>query len=122
MTTRWPCRVVVTALCCLLAVTTSAAAECAWVLWRETTLDYFAKDAPGSMSITDPRAYSRHVQQWDISGAYTTRDDCITHLKSADAYQRESQLVESEGRVIALRFVHLDCLPDTVDPRGPKSK
>jgi hypothetical protein len=32
MTTRWPCTAVA-ALCTLLAVTTSAAAECAWVLW-----------------------------------------------------------------------------------------
>jgi len=32
MTTRWPC-LVVTAFCALLAIATSAAAECAWVLW-----------------------------------------------------------------------------------------
>ena len=106
----------------LLILATSASAECAWVLWREATLSYLATDVPDSTPLADPKAFSRHVQQWEIYGAYKARDDCIAQIAIVNSGKPEPQTVVSGGRVVALRTTDLNCLPDTVDPRGPKGK
>ena len=90
MTTRWPCLAVVM-LSCLLTVATSAAAECAWVLWGAER----------------PHEATSDARAWWVLAAYPTRQECEGR-RGVLHRQRTTDRSSYE------------CLPDTVDPRGPK--
>jgi hypothetical protein len=92
--------------CCLLALARSASAEGAWALWM--------------MGASSP---------WDSVGTFPTREHCL------EALHQQAQAVGKLGLKItedvagssfaatdADRDVRGQCLPDTVDPRGPKGK
>lgn len=78
-------------LLCLLAVATSASAECAWVLWGQT------QDPWGAL-------VEVRLEGWP------SREAC------------EQERGDREKAPPALRMASYSCLPDTVDPRGPKGK
>jgi hypothetical protein len=97
---------VLLALCCLLALTTSAHAEGAWMLWM--------------MGASSP---------WDSIGTFPTREQCV------EALHQQAQAVEKLGLKVtedvpggsfaatdADRDIRGQCLPDTIDPRGPKGR
>ncbi len=87
----------------LLTSAATASAECAWVLWGRITTINPATDL------------------WNVLGAYESRNAC-----ERDRPATEQEL--TKGAVELTRRAHPDakiaasvlCLPDTVDPRGPK--
>jgi len=89
---------VLLALLCMLTFATSAHAECAWVLWLGTGATY-----------TPFGAYGGNPGEKECKEAATEL--------MADMRKNPKQLgdfLKSSSRYI--------CLPDTVDPRGPKAK
>jgi hypothetical protein len=87
----------------LLLVTSQAEAECAWVSWRH-------------MSTDNPAAPISGV--WEPVESFTSKGECdkLTELMSKG--MKPASTDKSGHRY----FTELLCLPDTVDPRGPKAK
>lgn len=105
------------ALALLLASTATAHADCAWVLWE--------RDKWGNEGETLRRLDS-----------FNDESDCrIAAVRMArSAYARESGMRHISGSVelhdlevwvpreFEWQIIAFDCLPDTIDPRGPRTK
>ena len=100
----------------LLVTVSTASAECAWVLWVSEWFDA-SLDRPPS----------------DVQ-AFETRSDCLAAMEqTAQTFKTSmgskaqigrdtrsgsgSLVVTTKGHTASIR-----CLPDTIDPRGPKGK
>ncbi len=94
----------------VLASVATVHAECAWVVWAY--------------------ALGERVESYSIDAAYPTRKECDESVrKTADAAKAQGydvrggipgspEVIAQKGTTTLKYF----CLPDTVDPRGPKGK
>ena len=105
-------RILLTTLCCLLALATSASADCAWVLWIQ------------SVGLSAPS------REWVVQAALQTHSDCSKKLDEREALARKQgdwSAIERNAPTdlflsAGMSITSWKCLPDTVDPRGPKGK
>ena len=91
----------------------AASAECAWVLWSNSV----ALTATGSS------------MSWAVRRGFQTASDCDkgAELEATDYAQATRGSVTKAPRGpsvmnLGLGAVDFVCLPDTVDPRAPKTK
>jgi hypothetical protein len=87
----------------LLASVGTASAECAWVLWEQTSQTTWW----GSQRV-----------QWTSLGAVATIAEC----EQEQARHKRMNDTLSKVETKPAQYFSWRCLPDTVDPRGPKGK
>src|SRR5262249_33524251 len=101
-------RVAVGAVLALVVFASSASAECAWVLWAHEVLSH-----PLSLDVIEDK--------WEPLSA---APDKLTCERSGLDEDREStpklkRFAKESG--LKVNILHR-CLPDTVDPRGPRTR
>ncbi len=98
----------------------------AWVLWNEVTTAGHEKQQDGSLLF-------QSETRWIVIDGFDTSRECLREReailvereanarKKGDKAERSGNILIQDlgSAAISLRYI---CLPDTIDPRAPKSK
>ena len=111
-----------TLLCWLLVLTAAASAECAWVLWLRKVWTV-APAEPTWLSLQAPTlTYAACESGLAARVKDTVAKQLPQNVEIAASGPRVTKTIHrSDGRSES-HIVRYLCLPDTVDPRGPKGK
>ena len=110
-------------LALVLASASSASAECAWVFWQEFTGPLSNASSMVTVSAWETKqaceqALSKKVSS-DTESSRKDKDNNVTVDYMAG---KPRVWVQSKGRPDLINTSTYVCLPDTVDPRGPKGR
>jgi len=100
-------RLFVAALLAVLTFASSAWADSAWVRW-----------------LNDPAG----TDSWFREDAFDTRRACVKTLDESQKHYGKDRVVQRASDTVLIvhrqkaEAMRLDCLPDTIDPRGSKGK
>jgi len=117
---RAPC--IMVTLFCLLALATSALAECAWVLWSDATVPPNSEASTSPVSSSDTRQQCEQALARQVANAkqiFANSDVTVDELSGTPRVVARKKAKDGSVLVTVFRY---QCLPDTVDPRGPKGK
>jgi hypothetical protein len=106
----------------LVLSTATASAECAWVLWSSVTGSLSDEESVSPVSAAETKqqcevALAKQINQ--VKRVFAKSDLTIDELSGAPRVITTSK--KADGSVIVSAFRY-QCLPDTLDPRGPKGK
>jgi hypothetical protein len=109
-------------LFCLLALAMSAFAECAWVPWSEATVPPNSEASTSPVSSSDTRQQCEQALARQVANAkqiFANSDVTVDELSGTPRVVARKKAKDGSVLVTVFRY---QCLPDTVDPRGPKGK